>query len=187
MTRNNDNSWMGLALAGLTVWILFLGGWSTLQAIQKTIEAGAQRIQSTPAVVVQPIGTAIITTPAQPIIIPTAQPQAPVVQVVATTQPVVIVVTPTPAPVIAPSTPPPAGVTIHVGPDGASVSIQNAPQAPALPAPGQPGFTESFKEPPTLPAGNPFVGCLPGRNCSPNAPTAALPAPGEPGFVESFK
>lgn len=65
---------------------------------------------------------------------------------------------------------------------------QPAPvEAPApLPEPADPAFDASFAIQSDA-ANNPFVGCLPGRDCNPSySQPTALPEPGETGFKESF-
>ena len=58
---------------------------------------------------------------------------------------------------------------------------------PALPEPADPAFESSFEYQADA-ANNPFVGCLPGRDCNPSySHPTVLPEPGEKGFVESFK
>jgi hypothetical protein len=69
------------------------------------------------------------------------------------------------------------------GPGGGGGAAFGTPE----PAPGEPGFTESFQPAPDNGA---FVGCL-AISCNPGAgptpwPTSSEPQPGEAGFQESF-
>lgn len=58
---------------------------------------------------------------------------------------------------------------------------------PALPEPADPAFGSSFEYQADS-ANNPFVGCLPGRDCNPSySQPTALPGPSDPGFKDSFK
>lgn len=62
------------------------------------------------------------------------------------------------------------------------------PEQPAPPAPGEPGFVESFQPAPDNGA---FVGCL-AISCNPGAvptpwPASSGPQPGDAGFVDSFR
>jgi hypothetical protein len=150
------------------------------QAMVRMGMPGALTINGTPVATSALLSTTVV----YPTIAP--QPQTVIQRVEVPVIQTVLV----PAPTFPPPTPLPAGVSLNVNGSGAQLSVSNGetvtPAPPAPPSPGQPGFVQSFQEPPTLGPGNPFIGCLGGRNCSPNAPTP-WPQPGEPGFVESFR
>lgn len=178
-------TWFTMFLVGIGAagGIFFLAVWFGLVQV-------APPVAQTEQAPTQALPTASIPTPPprQPAQQPISAP--PVVQQPAAPVPTAVA----PAPPAPPAPTPQSGIgaELTVNGSGAELTLRagdpNAAPPPVLPAPSEPGFRESFAPAPTLALGNPFIGCLPGRNCNPGAPQpTAWPRPGEPGFVESFQ
>lgn len=187
-SQNGNGNWLygvvALILAGVAAYVAISGGFASIERVGTDVASAPTRI-AVPTLEQQPVPTSV----------PQVVIQTVVREVTAVPPPA------TPVPAVQP-TAVPSGITlggsINLGANGVSVdsTLSLGNDAPVVSevkptaTQTQAEFVASFEQPKSNAA---FVGCLPGRSCTPSGgatpwPTAgALPQPGDTGFAASFK